>query len=437
MLLRFRPFKGRSYVHLQDQNLCLLTKVLDSDIEHFESSDIETTKPPRDSPSSESSATVPSSVDSLSASSPIVTPTSLFDAIAGPLRAGLEAVYREMEFAAQSQLRRSTVDRCKLVVRLGKLLFSAPPGSPETPPFTAGALESSFQRPRQTCWQALPVQDRRLPGRLQKSLETGLPEPLFQAMESIAMAGEGASTCMREAYHIRVADADQMNTEYKLTCKPNPDGTGVILVKVKHKTVRYAVIDVSRPAKEIDFRLMLSTETRLCSVDEATRSVCESIASTAIIEDNSKGGLHWPITSDFHVGMTEARSSPHAPAPSHRFRVTSVRHQRRLHVQSGGQMWKLSRVNGVQYDHGGGRLTNEVEFCLLAWQDAMKFNAGTSHGMTAIPSPSLLPSKPPPTSYSAESCFDSSLQQAAPQWTPDSILADCPALMAWLEEHLP
>ncbi|CAI5537637.1 unnamed protein product [Closterium sp. Naga37s-1] len=204
-----------------------------------------------------------------------------------------------------------------------------------------------------------------------------MPEPLFQAVEGIVMAGDGVSACMRETYHFRVQDTEQVDTEYKLICKPDPDGSGVILVKVKHNPLRYAVIDVSRPSKAIDFRLMLSTDTRLCALDEATRSVCERIASTAIIEEGSKGGLHWPITLDFDMGMKNPRSPSHAPAaaaaaPAQWFRVKSVRHQKRLKVFGGGQVWKLSRVNGVEYDHGGGRLTNEAEFCLLAWRDVMK-----------------------------------------------------------------
>ncbi|CAI5499072.1 unnamed protein product [Closterium sp. Naga37s-1] len=349
MLLRFQPFKGRSYLHLQDQNLSLLTRVPEAEYDHIESLDNESNQP---------------------TGSPIATPTSLFDAISEQLRSGLEAVYREMEFAAQSQLRRSTLDRCKLVVRLGKLLFGPPFGSPESllpslPPFTAGALESTLNRRAQ-----------RLPTRVHRSLETGMPEPLFQAVENIVMAGDGVSTCTREKYHIRVQDTEQVDTEYKLICKPDPDGSGVILFKVKHNPLRYAVIDVSRPARAIDFRLMLSTDTRVCALDDATRSACERIASTAIIEESGKGGLHWPITLDFDVGMKDPRSPSHAPAappaPSHRLRVKSVRHQKRLRVRSGGQVWKLSRVNGVEYDHGGGRLTNEVEFSLLAWQDAMK-----------------------------------------------------------------
>ncbi|CAI5972053.1 unnamed protein product [Closterium sp. NIES-65] len=452
MLLRFQPFKGRSYLHLQDQNLSLLTRVPEAEYDHIESLDNESNQP---------------------TGSPIATPTSLFDAISEQLRSGLEAVYREMEFAAQSQLRRSTLDRCKLVVRLGKLLFGPPFGSPESllpslPPFTAGALESTLNRRAQ-----------RLPTRVHRSLETGMPEPLFQAVENIVMTGDGVSTCTREKYHIRVQDTEQVDTEYKLICKPDPDGSGVILVKVKHNPLRYAVIDVSRPSRAIDFRLMLSTDTRvshllepvdfhlmrstdtrLCALDirlcgmcalpvffspltqEATRSAsCERIASTAIIEESGKGGLHWPITLDFDVGMKDARSPSHTPAappaPSHRFRVKSVRHQKRLRVRSGGQVWKLSRVNGVEYDHGGGRLTNEVEFSLLAWQDAMKTKQEARDGTAVAPSPSFLPDEPSPKAYSAGSCFDPSLQQAAPQWTPDSILADCPSLINWLQEHLP
>ncbi|CAI5950662.1 unnamed protein product [Closterium sp. NIES-64] len=414
MLLRFQPFKGRSYLHLQDQNLSLLTRVPEAEYDHIESLDNESNQP---------------------TGSPIATPTSLFDAISEQLRSGLEAVYREMEFAAQSQLRRSTLDRCKLVVRLGKLLFGPPFGSPESllpslPPFTAGALESTLNRRAQ-----------RLPTRVHRSLETGMPEPLFQAVENIVMTGDGVSTCTREKYHIRVQDTEQVDTEYKLICKPDPDGSGVILVKVKHNPLRYAVIDVSRPSRAIDFRLMLSTDTRVCALDDATRSACERIASTAIIEESGKGGLHWPITLDFDVGMKDARSPSHAPAappaPSHRFRVKSVRHQKRLRVRSGGQVWKLSRVNGVEYDHGGGRLTNEVEFSLLAWQDAMKTKQEARDGTAVAPSPSFLPDEPSPKAYSVGSCFDPSLQQAAPQWTPDSILADCPSLINWLQEHLP
>ncbi|CAI5460220.1 unnamed protein product [Closterium sp. Yama58-4] len=333
------------------------------------------------------------SADSPSSSSPspIVTPTSLSDAIVGPLRTGLERVHRKMESAVQSQLGRCVLDRCKLVVRLGKLLFARPSGSrgdflPSLPPFTAGALESSLNS-LPGCSQHV----QHLPKKAQRSLETGMPESLFQAMESIVMWRVGASACMRETYHIRVMDTEPKESEYRLICKPNPDGSGVILVK------------------------------------EAIQSAFECIASTAIIEENSKGGLHWPITQDFHVGMTDALS--------HRFRVTSVRHQRRLRVQSGGQVWKLSRVNGVDYDCGGGRLTNEAEFCLAAWRDVMKPKQEATDSTAPSP-PSSLPSKPPPTSYSAASCFDSSLQQAAPQWTPDSILLDFPSLIDWLQQHL-
>ncbi|GJP45690.1 hypothetical protein CLOM_g5043 [Closterium sp. NIES-68] len=279
MRLRFQPFKGRSYLHLQGQNLSLLKRAPDSDVDHIESPEIEYTPPPADSPSFATSAAptaipaTPATIHPASDASasaafplPITTPASLFDAVAGPLLKGLEAAHKEMEFAAQSQLRKSSLDRCKLVVRLGKLLFGPPFGSPESllpglPPFTAGAFESNLNR-----------QAQRLPVRVHRSLETGMPEPLFQAVEGIVMGGEGGSVQTKETYHIRVVDTDQMDTEYKLICKPDPDGSGVILVKVKHNPLRYAVVDVSRPAKAIDFRLMLATDTRLCSLDVSHES---------------------------------------------------------------------------------------------------------------------------------------------------------------------
>ncbi|GJP36164.1 hypothetical protein CLOM_g20682 [Closterium sp. NIES-68] len=436
MLLRFRPFKGRSYLHLQGQNLSLLTRVPESDNDRIEPPNHDNSDPLFDGLSEPPFKPSPASRLSRFQS------TSLFDAIAGPLFKGLEAVHKAMEFAARSQLRRPSVDRCKLVVRLGKLLFGPPFGSPESllpglPPFTAGAFEAHRNR-----------QGRRLPVNVTRSLETGMPETLFQAVESIVMAGEGASARRKETYYIRIVDTEQpVDTEYKLVCEPDTGGSGIILTKVKHNPLRYAVIDVSRPSRDIDFRLMLWTDTRLCSLDDATRSACERIASTAIIDGSSKGGLHWPITLDFDVGMPPSPSSPsstttHAPSPApspapyrsppSRFRVRSVRHERKLRVESGGLLWKLYRVNGVEYEHGGGRLTNEVDFCPLAWQEKMKNHQDPSTGSAN----SALSSEPTST-YSAASCFGSSLQQSAPHWTPEGILAECPALTHWMQQHLP
>ncbi|CAI5511169.1 unnamed protein product [Closterium sp. Naga37s-1] len=118
---------------------------------------------------------------------------------------------------------------------------------PSLPPFTAGAFESHVNR-----------HASRLPVPVFRSYDTGLPETLFDALEGMATEG-GAGNIRykgRSRYHIWIADTE-LDIEYKLICVPNPDNSGIILTKVKHNSVRYAVIDIARPSSAIDFRLLL------------------------------------------------------------------------------------------------------------------------------------------------------------------------------------
>ncbi|CAI5517166.1 unnamed protein product [Closterium sp. Naga37s-1] len=339
------------------------------------------------------------------------------------------------------------------------------------PPFTAGAFESHVNR-----------HASRLPVPVFRSYDTGLPEALFAAVEDIA--AEGGAVNMRykdqSRYHIWIADTE-LDIEYKVICVPDPDNSGIILTKVKHNSLRYAVVDIARPSKAIDFRLLLLKESRLCSLDtsflhpcsshpsshpssvsplyfypsgchpDATRSACELITSTAVIDRSARGGLLWPdITTGFDTTLlssSSASASPSppsaaataptsAPAPSSqsvsssppptRFRVMGCWHLDKSRAESGGRLWKLARINGLVAGQVGSSLKHQIDLCPLAWRETTKGHEGPSNSTSSSP-----------VAYSAASCFDSSLQQAAPQWTPDSILADCPALINWLQEHLP
>ncbi|CAI5499076.1 unnamed protein product [Closterium sp. Naga37s-1] len=413
-------------------------------------------------------------------SSPLSTAptTSLSDNLVGLLARALEAAHRDIQLVPELGRRRTrVVERCKLMVKLGKLLLSpswkssVPVSLPSLPPFTAGAFESHVNR-----------HASRLPVPVFRSYDTGLPEALFAAVEDIA--AEGGAVNMRykdqSRYHIWIADTE-LDIEYKVICVPDPDNSGIILTKVKHNSLRYAVVDIARPSKAIDFRLLLLKESRLCSLDtsflhpcsshpsshpssvsplyfypsgchpDATRSACELITSTAVIDRSARGGLLWPdITTGFDTTLlssSSASASPSppsaaataptsAPAPSSqsvsssppptRFRVMGCWHLDKSRAESGGRLWKLARINGLVAGQVGSSLKHQIDLCPLAWRETTKGHEGPSNSTSSSP-----------VAYSAASCFDSSLQQAAPQWTPDSILADCPALINWLQEHLP
>ncbi|CAI5535760.1 unnamed protein product [Closterium sp. Naga37s-1] len=313
---------------------------------------------------------------------------------------------------------------------------------PGLPPFTAGAFESHVNR-----------LTSRLPVPVFRSYDTGLPETLFAAVQALATESGAVNMRYKERsrYHIWIADTE-LEIEYKLICVPNPDNSGIILTKVKHNSLRYAVVDIARPVKSIDFRLLLLKESRLCSLDDATRSACELISSTAVIDTSARGGLLWPDTTPgFDTTLLSSSSSSSAapppaaaaatatpttppnpssqsvqPSPSTRFRVMGCWHLDKSRAESGGRLWKLARINGLVAGQVGSSLKHQIDLCPLAWRETTKGHEAPSNSMSSSPA-----------TYSATSCFDSSLQQAAPQWTPDSILADCPALIHWLQQHLP
>ncbi|CAI5472034.1 unnamed protein product [Closterium sp. Yama58-4] len=255
MVLRFRQFHDSSQRRHWDQNLATLAKVPETELDNIESA-AGYVSSPTSNPSPDSSSNTPASATSPLSTAPS---TSLSDALISLLARALEAAHRDIQLASdlresqvESELgrRRSrVVERCKLMVKLGKLLlappwakgFSAPVSLPGLPPFTAGAFESHIN-----------MQGRRLPMRLFRSYDTGLPETMFAALEGMIAQGgmETVRYKTRSTYSIWVTDTDT-EIEYKLICVPNPDNSGIILTKVKHNSVRYAVIDVARPIKAI------------------------------------------------------------------------------------------------------------------------------------------------------------------------------------------
>ncbi|CAI5972047.1 unnamed protein product [Closterium sp. NIES-65] len=163
----------------------------------------------------------------------------------GLLARALEAAHRDIQLVPERGRRRArVVERCKLMVKLGKLLLSpswkasvpvihppplfyrpltppsfpmllSPPISPlpSLPPFTAGAFESHVNR------------------------HASLPSlPPFTA-------GAFESHVNRQVSRLPIADTE-LDIKYKLICVPNPDNSGIILTKVKHNSACPSIVPV-------------------------------------------------------------------------------------------------------------------------------------------------------------------------------------------------
>ncbi|CAI5535732.1 unnamed protein product [Closterium sp. Naga37s-1] len=121
---------------------------------------------------------------------------------------------------------------------------------PSVPAFTAEALESHLNQ-----------QGKQLPLRVKRPYEKGLSKAVFDAVESGALEEGTRGPHTKTFYHLRVKD-NEADMTYKLICAPHPDGTRLILTKVKCHSTRYALIDVARPVNAVDFRFFLRKESR-------------------------------------------------------------------------------------------------------------------------------------------------------------------------------
>ncbi|CAI5498981.1 unnamed protein product [Closterium sp. Naga37s-1] len=375
----------------------------------------------------------------------------------GLLRKALEAAHRDMHVGGEARIGQPrVVDRCKLAVSLVKMLFKPPFDCPPyvracgemtllpgLPPFTAGAFEAHVNQ-----------QARHWPVPVKHIYDKGFPESVLKTAEGIALEEGSRGPGSKRCYHLRIRDSNTGKT-YKLICVPHPDGAGIILTKVKCNSTRYAVIDIARPARAMDLRVFFRKESRLCSLDGAIQAAFERIASTALIDSVSGWLLHWPCTPDLDLDTTivTPRSStmpastcanwipPRVPPPTappaaspkaSRFVLMGVWHIRSWVIAGDRLTWKLNEMNVVMLFQPEGFVTS-ISVFPNCWGEKMKCYENPEPG----PTTSLQPVKSSSSAYSAAACFDSTLQQAPPKWTPESILSECPALIDWLQQRLP
>ncbi|CAI5990102.1 unnamed protein product [Closterium sp. NIES-64] len=345
----------------------------------------------------------------------------------GLLHKALEAAHRDMHVGGEAgRGHPRVVDRCKLAVSFVKMLFKPPFDCPPTllpglPPFTAGAFEAHVNQ-----------QARHLPVPVKHIYDKGFPETVLKTVEGIALEEGSRRPGTKRRYHLRIRDTNTGKT-YKLICVPHPDGAGVILTKVKCNSTRYAVIDVARPAKAVDLRVFFRKESRLCSLDDAIQAAFERIASTAVIDSASGWLLHWPCTTGLDLDTTIVTPlSSAAPPSASRFVLMGVWHIRSWVIAGERLTWKLNEMNVRMLFQPEGLVTS-ISVFPNCWGEKMKCYEKPEPG----PTTSSQPIKSTSSAYSAASCFDSTLWQAPPKWTPEGILSECPVLIDWLQYRLP
>ncbi|CAI5472027.1 unnamed protein product [Closterium sp. Yama58-4] len=377
------------------------------------------------------------------------------NAIQQPLTAALDLVREKLQHHAVSAAEGVAVTtvgaaadngfrRVKLLVRLGKLLFSAHGNRnrlTKVPPFSAKRLED---------YMSGSEQQLKLP--IHRVFETHVPDSVCGALEEIVLRDSGLACKSSEKYDIQVLDT-WSRVIYRASCIYDDEKQRLFIKKVKKFPVRYGVFEIARPGKALDVRLILTVETHLPTLDEALGAAFHKVLEAAQFDPESPGGVRIPehmiegqkgfdvtsmecdssssdsedtsrIGSSYDVSTRDSEVSSRFSAnstvntsggsssseESGRFQVRAVRHLSVRRVQAEGRLWKFSRVDGIEYKQGGGRKTNIVEVCPALWQQQLK-------GHVLEPA-----------------C--SKEQQQHPSWTSEHIISECPALLAWLAWNL-
>ncbi|GJP67775.1 hypothetical protein CLOP_g24547 [Closterium sp. NIES-67] len=416
--LEFKPFASQSYLHLRNRRLAVLARApipggglssrRYSSEEEWEEYDPEIEDPYNEEGGSEDGG------GGFAERGGAIRPREpeLFDVVRYPLSEALDTVREKLERRALmvrggprgggGGRAHEGVERVKLLVRLGKMLFSAQ-GRAEAAltniqPFSAKNLEDHMNEREPF---DLPIQ---------RTYETHLPENIYQQVEDMLLDDDQVAHSIGERYVIQVVDSRE-HVVYKAVCKYEADGRQLFVKKVKKPPVRYGVIDIARPDKVLDARLILTSESQLTTLDDELQAAITRILAVTHVDPRSPAGLRIPahmterrrgsdVTTRGYAG-TAARGSAGSPS---RFLVRAVRHATTRRAVGRGRLWKLARVDGVEFKQGGGRRTNEIEFCPLAWHRELKASSGGGGG---------------------------SREQQPPLGARDEIMGECPGLLAW------
>ncbi|CAI5511164.1 unnamed protein product [Closterium sp. Naga37s-1] len=306
--LEFKPFDSQTYLHLRNRRMAVLSKaaihgaglgsVGSVASRSYSEDDWEDYDPENEYAYNEYGDSEGSGEDSPRrgcARRP--REPELYDAIRHPLSEALDAVREKLERRALmvgggggggtggGGRAQGGVERVKLLVRLGKLLFSVQ-GRPDAtltniPPFSAKTFEDHMNEHTPFVKQVY------------RTYESHLPESAYQQVEDMLLGDAQVAHSLGEKYNIQVVDTRE-HIVYKAVCKHSPHEQRLIVKKVKKPPVRHALFDIARPDKVVDARLILITETHLTTLDGELQVALDRILEATKIDQQSPAGLRIP-----------------------------------------------------------------------------------------------------------------------------------------------
>ncbi|XP_043703154.1 uncharacterized protein LOC122653250 [Telopea speciosissima] len=98
----------------------------------------------------------------------------------------------------------------------------------------------------------------------------------------------------KEYYHVKVFDKCRPHATLSCKCSAMKMEGKLELRKIEIN-LRQLVVDMSCPEKDIDLRLMLSAKKILKELPHDEMDGIKKLIASAIIDENVKGGLRWPL----------------------------------------------------------------------------------------------------------------------------------------------
>eukprot|EP00249_Psilotum_nudum_P012328 c23723_g1_i1 orf=79-1476(+) len=260
------------------------------------------------------------------------------------LNTALEQLKEHLEIRSDYEVRPT------MAIRLGKLIFhnrirgSTPSGDLDWYGIlTARTFEAAWAR-------------RSASKDIAKTFDNAVTSDVYTYLGEIATKDSQISAT-KDRYIIVVEDEMQPDTKLLCSCsRVNSCETQLantssetlpqlILEKVNTSPLRHMIADIACIGKISDIRLALYSKHRVdLSTEEA--DALEAIVSKASINENVKGGLHWPL--GYSGSLTK------------RFKVFGCWHVRKTYVEGATCKWVLQHADRTEFKFSSGRRSYEV-----------------------------------------------------------------------------
>ncbi|MCL7031126.1 hypothetical protein MKW94_029382 [Papaver nudicaule] len=154
----------------------------------------------------------------------------------------------------------------------------------------------------------------------------------------------------KEYYYVRVVD--KSHPEVCLSCKCTATG-------IETNNERHMIVDVACVEKDLDFRLMLSTRKIVAEPSDEEKHDLEKVIKSAVVDQNEKGGLKFPIENESFEG---------------RYRVVGIGHITSKAFKNSSIGVKLNGADRYDFITSTAEVTNHVVLKMTGICETLKAN---------------------------------------------------------------